>query len=70
MAEPIVDLIGFLIVFGFFILAIWLLFSHIGDMARRREHNPWAWWFLAIFWSPFGSILILWFFFPIKNDLV
>ena len=59
-----------LIILVFVVLCVWFLFSHIGDMARRREHNPWAWWLLAIFWSPIGSIFILWAFFPIKNESI
>lgn len=54
----------------FAIICIWLLFSHIGDMARRRDHNPWGWWFLSVVWSPFGSIFVLWAFFPIKNESI
>lgn len=53
-----------------FFLMGWLLFSHIGDMARRREHNPWGWWFLSVVWSPFGSIFVLWAFFDIKDESI
>ncbi len=59
-----------LLVFAIFGLFIWLLFSHIGDMAKRRKHSPWAWWFLALCWSPFGSIFVLWAFFPITHESI
>ncbi|MCG7494773.1 hypothetical protein MHM86_14555 [Thalassobius sp. Cn5-15] len=52
----------------FFFYLIYLLFAHIGAMARRRGHNPWPWWVISVLWSPFGSIAILWLFFAIKSN--
>ncbi|MGR3815188.1 MAG: hypothetical protein ACU0AU_13915 [Cognatishimia activa] len=65
METPVLALIMLVLVLLFF----WLLFSHIGDMARRRGHSPWPWWFLSVVWSPFGSIFVLWFFFPIEYEI-
>ncbi|MBY4893828.1 hypothetical protein KUL25_13740 [Rhodobacteraceae bacterium N5(2021)] len=52
-----------LIVFLLFIAVIVWLFALIGGMASDRGHSPWPWWFLSIFWSPFGTIFVLWLFF-------
>lgn len=50
------------------IIIIWQLFALIGDMAEDRGHSPWPWWILAVMWSPFGSIIILWMFFDVVED--
>lgn len=63
--DGVVMLSGFALV----ILFIWGLFAHIGDMAIRRGHSPWPWWFLSVVWSPFGSIFVLWVFFSIKYEI-
>ena len=41
---------------------IWIL-KIVGDMAVARGHSPWAWWFVSLAWSPFGSMFVLWLFF-------
>jgi hypothetical protein len=46
-----------------FIGAFWSFFATIGSMARDRGQSPWTWWMLSLFWSPFGSIAVMWFFF-------
>ncbi|MGB0158585.1 hypothetical protein [Thalassovita mediterranea] len=58
-------IVAFLFILIFF-YAVYALFAHIGDMARRRGHSPWPWWIISVLWSPFGSIAILWLFFEIK----
>lgn len=62
-----IEVIGALIGIGLMGVLVWAIFSLIGEMARDRGHNPWAWWFLALAWSPFGSIFVMWLFFPIKD---
>lgn len=63
MMDAIFALFFLIFVVGF----IWLLFKWIGDMARARGHSPWPWWFISLAWSPFGSIFVLWLFFPTKE---
>lgn len=56
--------IGVLALFGFL---VWQVFALVGDMARDRGKDPVPWWILSIFWSPFGSMLILWAFYDRKD---
>lgn len=60
------DVVAFVGAIFFFVASIWLifaLFQTVGDMAVKRGHNPWPWWLLCLYWSPFGSIVVLWLFF-------
>ena len=50
--------------FAVLFLALWLiwsLFVIIADMARERGRDPAGWVLLGLFWSPFGSMFLLWF---------
>ncbi len=60
-----IGLPGFFLLFA--VVLLLALFWLIGNMARARGHSPWPWWILAVFWSPFGSIIILWLFFPVEE---
>ena len=45
---------------------IWVLLAEVGVMARARGRSPWAWCLLSIALSPFGSMFVLWAFFPLN----
>ncbi len=45
------------------LVIVWQVFALVGDMARERGHSPWPWWLISFFWSPFGSMFVLWLFF-------
>ncbi len=62
------DLLVPLLVLVFAILVIWLIFSVVGDMAKARGHSPWPWWIISVFWSPFGSMIVLWLFFDVADE--
>jgi hypothetical protein len=64
-----IDFIASLAMIAYVIAIIWLivwLFKTVGEMARRRGHNPWPWWLLSLAWSPFAVMLILWVFFDVE----
>lgn len=63
MSEVFGSLFGFAAM-GLVVFLIYQLFALVGDMARARGHDPWAWWLISICWSPFGSIIVMWLFFP------
>lgn len=46
---------------------IYFIFAKVGNMASARGHSPWPWWFISLAWSPFGSMLVLWLFFPVQH---
>ncbi len=48
-----------------FVVVTWLIFAVVGDMAKDRGHSPWPWWIISFFWSPFGSMFVLWLFFDV-----
>ena len=62
--EPSVSLVVFLVV----VLLFWLIFAVVADMAKNRGHSPWPWWIKSVFWSPFGSMIVLWLFFDVVDD--
>ena len=62
------DVLFGLLAIALVLFIIWQLFALIGDMAEDRGHSPWPWWILAVMWSPFGSIIILWMFFDVVED--
>ncbi len=47
---------------------LYQLFALVGDMATDRGHDPWVWWIISLVWSPVGSIIVMWVFFPIEDD--
>lgn len=47
------------------IVGIWLVFSFVADMATARGQNPTLWIVVSIFWTPFGSMFVLWLFCPV-----
>ncbi|WP_155774108.1 hypothetical protein [Rhodovulum sp. MB263] len=55
-------------VFALMAIIVWQFFALVGDMAKDRGHSPWPWWILAVMWSPFGSVIILWAFFDLVED--
>lgn len=52
----------------FALLILWLVFSTVGDMAEARGHSPWPWWIISVCWSPFGSMIVMWLFFPVLDE--
>ncbi len=46
----------------------WLIFAIVWQMAEDRGHNPWAWIIVSLCWSPFGSMFVLWMFFPLGRQ--
>ncbi|NOD88372.1 MULTISPECIES: hypothetical protein [unclassified Ruegeria] len=50
------------------VLLFCLIFWAVGEMAKDRGHSPWPWWIVSVFWSPFGSMVVLWLFFDILDD--
>lgn len=60
LAFALVAILGLVIVYQ--------LFALVGDMAEDRGQSPWLWWLLAVFISPFGSMIILWVFFDLLDD--
>jgi len=67
MTDVILGLAG-LAAFGLLIAIFFWLLRKVGNMAKARGHNPWPWWILSIVWSLFGSIIILWLFFKVKEE--
>ncbi|GEM_PF-6752880 len=49
------------------LVVLWLLFATVWRMAEKRGHNPWGWLFISLCWSPVGSIIVMWVFFPILD---
>ncbi|MCV2877629.1 hypothetical protein OE699_02085 [Sedimentimonas flavescens] len=52
-------------VFAFAAFILYAIFSIVNDMAIARGQNPWPWLFLALVWSPFGSMFVLWMFYDV-----
>ena len=48
------------------LLAVLVMLSEVGEMARVRGCAPWLWWALSIGLTPFGSMFVLWAFFDLK----
>lgn len=63
-----IETIFALAVFGLKIAIVLLLLGKVRDMAKARGHSPWPWWILFFVWSPFGSMIILWVFFDVKEE--
>ncbi|WP_204114172.1 hypothetical protein [Shimia biformata] len=55
-----------LIAVAAFITLIWQLFMIVADMAEERGRDPTGWVLLALFWSPFGAMFLLWLFGPVN----
>lgn len=50
------------------LVILYQLFALIDDMAEERGMNPWPWLVIGLFWTPFGSIIILWLFYDLAED--
>lgn len=69
--KTVPDTIGFLLAlfaFGLAAYLVWAVFAIVWDMVEDRGHNPWAWLFISLAWSPFGSMFVLWLFFPTQDE--
>jgi len=50
---------------GVLAVLVWLVFAFVADMATARGQNPTLWVMVSIFWTPFGSMFVLWLFCPV-----
>lgn len=59
MTDGLAGLLGFAFL-AFFIWMIVQLFQIVNDMAHDRNRDPLGWFLIALAWSPFAAIFILW----------
>ena len=61
------DALVTVLVYAVIVVIIWQVFALVWQMAEDRGHNPWGWMFISLCWSPFGSMFVMWLFFPIPK---